>query len=593
MPLCFPLAAVHSQVIHKRPSREVRSAGRDLPWEKDLDKALALAAKSKRPVLWYVPTVPGSPMDRKTVLDLYMRAGIFCDPGLRALFAHYVLLEHVPDRKEAVTYDLRPFRFIEPGFLILDGKGKVLDRCSGMSSFPYPWLERRFASHLDRKLVERIRAKTGKSLLRSKLAEFAIGHYNVEGLENSQGAWPSFLRACVLFETGKKEAARKAWSRLAKQNPGTFLAARAQAEAEGFGPIVRGFWTWTDARAGSPLDLPGTTWAAGSKDVGAIRKRAIEVLLRLQEDNGGYEDSNYDFGGQDSVPNVHVAVTALAVMAFLRHRASLSKADRKLVHKSIEYVLDPANRNPADKDEWSWARLYALHMCGALLDTQPDDDLARRLRQEATLCSTDLLARQQSGGSFRHEYSNPFVTASVLLALKDARRLGFDVDSKQLDKALTALEKARTKLGAFTYMQPRGKARASLVAAAGRMPLCESALFAFGRSSREQLRKALEVSFANHEQLESTRKYDDHANRHAYGGFFYWYDQLGRRMAMDLLGKESQDFHKRQQVQILAIPEIDGSFVDSHELGKSYGTAMALLCLDPAQEDQGRKDQDK
>ena len=30
---------------------------------------------------------------------------------------------------------------------------------------------------------------------------------------------------------------------------------------------------------------------------------------------------------------------------------------------------------------------------------------------------------------------------------------------------------------------------------------------------------------------------------------------------------------------ILSLPETDGSFVDSHELGKSYGTAMALLIL--------------
>jgi hypothetical protein len=30
---------------------------------------------------------------------------------------------------------------------------------------------------------------------------------------------------------------------------------------------------------------------------------------------------------------------------------------------------------------------------------------------------------------------------------------------------------------------------------------------------------------------------------------------------------------------MLAIPEIDGSFIDSHELGKCYGTAMALLTL--------------
>ena len=28
-----------------------------------------------------------------------------------------------------------------------------------------------------------------------------------------------------------------------------------------------------------------------------------------------------------------------------------------------------------------------------------------------------------------------------------------------------------------------------------------------------------------------------------------------------------------------AIPELDGSFLDSHEIGRSYGTAMALLTI--------------
>ena len=30
------------------------------------------------------------------------------------------------------------------------------------------------------------------------------------------------------------------------------------------------------------------------------------------------------------------------------------------------------------------------------------------------------------------------------------------------------------------------------------------------------------------------------------------------------------------------LPEIDGGFVDSHELGKTYGTAMGLICLKSA-----------
>jgi len=35
----------------------------------------------------------------------------------------------------------------------------------------------------------------------------------------------------------------------------------------------------------------------------------------------------------------------------------------------------------------------------------------------------------------------------------------------------------------------------------------------------------------------------------------------------------------KQRELILALPEIDGCFVDSHELGRCYGTAMALLSL--------------
>ena len=38
--------------------------------------------------------------------------------------------------------------------------------------------------------------------------------------------------------------------------------------------------------------------------------------------------------------------------------------------------------------------------------------------------------------------------------------------------------------------------------------------------------------------------------------------------------------HARAQKQrVLALAEFDGAFIDSHELGRSYGTAVALLCL--------------
>ena len=44
-------------------------------------------------------------------------------------------------------------------------------------------------------------------------------------------------------------------------------------------------------------------------------------------------------------------------------------------------------------------------------------------------------------------------------------------------------------------------------------------------------------------------------------------------------GTQRTDFAKLHRDLVLALPELDGCFVDSHELGRCYGTAMALLTL--------------
>jgi hypothetical protein len=76
-------------------------------------------------------------------------------------------------------------------------------------------------------------------------------------------------------------------------------------------------------------------------------------------------------------------------------------------------------------------------------------------------------------------------------------------------------------------------------------------------------------------------KYDDHTSRLSYGGFFFWYDIRGRSEAIARLKDPQQKagFAKQQRALILSLPELDGCFVDSHELGRVYGTSMALLSL--------------
>ncbi len=113
------------------------------------------------------------------------------------------------------------------------------------------------------------------------------------------------------------------------------------------------------------------------------------------------------------------------------------------------------------------------------------------------------------------------------------------------------------------------------------MPLCELALRSWQQGSDEALAKAVDAAFEHHGLLAGVRKYDDHADEHGYGGFFFWFDMLGRSEALLALPKgEARDRHAAaQRALVLALPEIDGCFVDSHELGRAYGTAMALTCL--------------
>jgi hypothetical protein len=169
-----------------------------------------------------------------------------------------------------------------------------------------------------------------------------------------------------------------------------------------------------------------------------------------------------------------------------------------------------------------------------------------------------------------------------LLAFKAAEQQGVQLDDARVSSALASLLACRSDDGSFSYGQTRSGRRpgGNHVRSAGRMPLCEAALFVFGRSDRKRLTHAFEVAFRHHDEIEKSRKYDDHAGAHRYGGFFFWYDMLGRRMGMDLLGDAAAQFRRQQLEIVLSIAEIDGCFVDSHELGRSYGTAMALLCLE-------------
>lgn len=344
----------------------------------------------------------------------------------------------------------------------------------------------------------------------------------------------------------------------------------------------------------SGIDSKGSAAPANTFTEKQLWNHGIQFLLGMQSDDGGYTDSDYDFGGTDSLPNVHTAVTAIVGMALLKaaDHPDLPEATKAKVIDAIQkvftYVNDESNINKVDRDEILWAYAYRLRFLSRCLKLKGVElGIEKSAIAEAQKRSVEALESVQSrGGSWYHEYNNPFVTATALLALHEAYRTGATIDELKIKKGLTALSSDRFANGAYPYSSgrakrdPNGTAR-DVAASAGRMPLCELGLYLWSQSSDESLASALQRSINLHENLDVALKYDDHTSRLAYGGFFFWYDMRARSEVLAHIQDKTLKAESiaKQKAIIMSLPELDGCFVDSHELGRVYGTAMALLSL--------------
>ncbi len=586
-----PWAGNSTAKLRKPPSPEAARAGTAVAWRTDLATALADARSSGRPVFWYVPTVPGSPMDRRPEIDRRMLAGPFSWPETIAILnTEFVPLRLVPRRDEARERGLVRGKFIEPGFVVLDAEGKETARADRITTLVPEWWRARLGAALGRTLPCGLPARMQDALAAYGQGEPAAAARLLSAMVTDENAGEHvplarFLLGVVLRRQRLFEAADEAWSALVAKSPDHPLAWKVVAEREGHGPFLRGIEEFkplpTAVLAGATTS---TQAAAGAFTRDAMIRRSLQFLVDQQEEDGGYRDSTYDFGGTDSLPNVYMAITALVGWALLEHRAALAGELRTQVDAALVRIdgllRDESRIASQDRDEIAWAHAYRLRaLCRWM---EGDDEGRSRLLTKAQELVGALAGLQEESGAWFHEYSNPFVIATVLLALAEGKAKGLDVPEAVVARGVRALQQCRAENGGFPYGMSRAGGRAIDVAgAAGRMPLCELALCRFGASDQGRLSAALTAAFEHHHRLEAIRKYDDHADSLGYGGFFFWYDVRARSEAIAAITDDAarERWQAQQDALVLALPEIDGCFVDSHELGRCYGTAMALLCL--------------
>lgn len=654
----MPLLHAQKKVRPNVPEAATR-CGADISWRTNVDEALAEAAKSNKPLFWYVPTVAGSRMDRKPVIDHYMMSGPFSAPMLATLIERRcVAVKAVASGAMAEKLGLKPLQFIEPGFVILRGDGSEVGRVQKISTFHEGWLLLQVRHLLQAAQAPESAAVQaaiaagdnmvlGRTLLEEGAAAEAMEaltkargdstqtemlrvhcltllgrddeavvllekprHYDLVGgaahaLEHGRFALvrnqptealqhlgkarhhgpamneARMLHAVALRMSGDDIAARKEFAALAAVQPEDRWTRKAAAEAVGYGPFMRGFEVFTRLPAAAMcVATDGTRHACSEQDAAALQRHSVDLLLRTQRADGCWDDSNYDFGGTDSLPNVYMAGTALAALALHEARSVDPQRCDAAVARAMKFLGDEKHIAAEDVDELVWAHAYRLELYAQLLrETEGPKDAV--LSAKARAVANSLEEFQLKDGGFRHEYPNPFATATAMVALDHIDASGVKMGRDALKRAAPKLAAARGDNGSFSYGFGRGGAGSAPGFSAGRSPICELALLRAGVSSQQRLLGALQLAEENHERLEAVRKYDDHADQFGNGGFFFWYALYGRMQAIDAIEDVGarEAAKARLRATVLAIAEIDFGFVDSHELGKSYGTAMGLLCL--------------
>jgi tetratricopeptide (TPR) repeat protein len=616
----------------KRPLKDDTRGGALGKTDVDLEELWSdVKAKSKetgKPILWYIPKVEGSHMYRGAILDHYMNVAVWSDEAVVDL----VQRRFVPFRaacakelKEESKIDR--WRVVEPAIIILDSDGRELHFIQRIRTFNADFIAAALRAALDKhdpvaapdasgeelmkggwfaeaakklgsdplKLAE-LRRREGKFEEALKLCDaakggevatvrgrtlLAAGRVAEAKAELQKAGTPEGAYYLGVAErlSGRDDEAKAIWSKLVESSPETRWGWRASANTtlhkddKPYGPAATGFEDvfWCAAPAAGATT---TKWERTPADAEDIARRAVAWLLKAQSSNGGWTDARYAFWPSPEIqPNVHMAVTGLACTALLQWRELDPARIDAALEKGEKFLLDDS-KLARGKNEESYAEAYRLlYLSNRAASAADKKKLVGRMDDiVATLASM-----QDQGGFWSHEYPNPFVTASVLQVLQKAKRAGVTVPDAVFSRGSDALKKSRDDKGRQGY--DAGRKGSTDFSSSGRNSMAEAALLEDKATDRKSFEAAMEQFWAFLERRENVRVCDFHSDGELAGFFFFNNFYHTTEAAALLEGKARQEAYARGLAHLVRIPEIDGSFIDSHEMGKSYGTASALLSL--------------
>lgn len=316
----------------------------------------------------------------------------------------------------------------------------------------------------------------------------------------------------------------------------------------------------------------------------AVVARAVDVLLRGQRTDGSWpvaDPNGAEFASGVSVLAAHALLAWLdALDAPQRERAdaALRRADAWLDDHVAKTGGDELNSFTA-----AYYLDYVLDRLAKKRARRSDVDTAVRQLSAGALPSGAWSYSVRFGRNWRgNERTHSVNTGLAVLALARAKGAGFAVDAKVWTRGVEALASMRKGAAAYTYMWPGQPSFQTDDASIARAPLCDLALLRAGSKPKPDLRRSLDTFMRLRPELRATGRTSTSywLPPHAFTSYFI---HFGYYHAAGALAELGGDAGKRDLAllrdDLLGAVEPDGAWVDDLNLGKSYGTAAALLTL--------------
>jgi len=377
----------------------------------------------------------------------------------------------------------------------------------------------------------------------------------------------------------EEQKAKDVWKDVANKHPQSPFAYKSAAEALERGPLANGWeileWLPADFLTGDPAS---TERRRKPEEYDAVVKGGIDYLLRQQKPDGRWTNIKGQFDFKE-------AITALAARALYETRDAASEPGADARRKATAYFETWMERKVAGQGMNMWPWIVGTHLYARLAMDVEGDAKAPLLAKIAT-CVEMLKKAQNKDGCWTYAGADPstFSTGGALVALWEAKQAGADIEDAMIERAFKGMAKLKTEKGTYQYSSiretdefdptdPRG--------ASGRGAPCYLAEFLWKKCDLAQLERALDDFVKYRKHLKAVRKATDwHAGKYANAPYFFFYDYFYAAMATQHLADEKRPgVRTALRDDMLEICEVDGSWLDWHIGGKSYGTAMAVMIL--------------